>query len=242
MRIGIFSDVHANWEALSACLKDFEREGLNRLFFIGDAVGYGADPNLTVKKVNEICDVKLLGNHDAAALDRLSLEYFNDFAQQAIMYNRQMLTEENIAILNDFDITSEWQNLTLVHATPCDPDSWGYVMSLFDAKESFQCFHTQVCLIGHTHRPVIIENTGTDELKIHKPTRMVLNPDNRYLINVGSVGQPRDGNPDACYLIYDHDQNEIRFKRVEYDINTAQNKMKQANIPEFLVNRLSNGK
>jgi len=242
MRIGIFSDVHANWEALSACLKDFEQEGLNKLFFIGDVVGYGADPNLTVQKVSDICDIKLLGNHDAAVIDILSLEYFNDFAQEAIGYTQGILTKENKIILKSFEIAAEWQDLTLVHSTPVEPESWGYIMSLYEAEESFSYFTTRICMIGHTHRPVIIEKDKNNHLTIHKPTSLQIDPNSRYIINVGSVGQPRDGNPEACYLIYDPDNKEIRYKRIKYDINSAQNKMKQAKIPDFLVNRLSTGK
>lgn len=242
MKIGFFSDVHANWEALSACLKDFEGQGLNKLFFLGDAVGYGADPNLVVEKIEEICEIRILGNHDAAVIGILSPEYFNQYAQKSFFHTRKVIAEENFNILKSFDLTAEFDKFFMVHALPRDPQSWGYILTLGDAEENFGSFNTQVCLIGHSHRPVIVEKHGDKRAVQRREETMVLDPDCRYIINVGSVGQPRDGDPRACYMVYDSETDEISYRRVEYDLASAQAKMREANMPGYLVDRLSSGK
>lgn len=242
MRVGFFSDVHGNWEAFSACLKEFETAGLNKLFFIGDAVGYGADPNLVVEKIEEICETKILGNHDAAVIGQLSPEYFNHYAKNSFYFTRDVLTSENLERLKKFSISEIWQDFTMVHALPRDPESWGYISTLREAEENFRYFYTQICLIGHSHRPFIVEKNGENEAVLVTSQCLTINENCRYIINVGSVGQPRDGNPDACYMTYDSDSREVCFKRIKYDIKTAQEKMKQAQMPDYLVERLSVGR
>jgi predicted phosphodiesterase len=242
MRIGFFSDVHANYEALAACLQDFEKEGLNKLFFIGDAVGYGADPNLVVEKISEICEILLLGNHDAAAIGELSPEYFNEYARAAFYYTHKTLNPQNYKTLKQFQINAGWDNFTMVHALPKDPESWGYITSLREAEENFRYFDTQVCLIGHSHRPFVAEKEDNQKAVLRNTESVVLDPNCRYIINVGSVGQPRDGNPNACYVIYNTDNSEIIFRRVKYDIDKAQDKMRNARIPGYLIDRLSVGR
>jgi len=242
MRMGFFSDVHANYEALAACLQDFEREGLSKLFFLGDAVGYGADPNLVVEKISEISEVLLLGNHDAATIGKLSPGYFNQYAKASYHFTHKILKPENLRMIGQFSLTSVWEEFTMVHALPKDPESWDYITNLKEAEENFKYFETQVCLIGHSHRPMVAEKEGDYEAILRKPDCIELNPKCRYIINVGSVGQPRDGNPDACYVIYNTETMKIRFKRVKYNINTAQKKMRKAQIPGYLIDRLSVGR
>jgi len=242
MRVGFFSDVHGNWEALAACLKDFEKAGLNKLFFLGDAVGYGADPDLVVEKVVEICDIRVLGNHDAAVIGQLSPDYFNQYARASFFYTRENMKPENLETLKKFSISETWDKFTLVHALPKNPESWGYISTLREAEENFAHFETQICLIGHSHRPFIVEMNQEDNANLIAAEHIKIDPICRYIINVGSVGQPRDGNPDACYVIYDYENEEFYFKRVPYDIKAAQEKMKKAQIPGYLVERLSLGR
>jgi predicted phosphodiesterase len=242
MRVGFFSDVHGNWEALAACLKDFESSGLNKLFFLGDAVGYGADPDLVVEKVVEICDLKVLGNHDAAVIGLLSPDYFNQYARSSFFFTRETMKPENLQKLKEFPITETWDKFTLVHALPKDPESWGYISTLREAEENFSYFQTQICLIGHSHRPFIVEKKEGESAVLLTTEHITIDPNCRYIINVGSVGQPRDGIPDACYVTYDDDSGEIYFKRLKYDIKAAQEKMKKAQIPGYLVERLSVGR
>ncbi|HEQ97955.1 MAG TPA: metallophosphoesterase [candidate division Zixibacteria bacterium] len=242
MRVGFFSDVHGNWEALAACLKDFETAGLNKLFFLGDAVGYGADPDRVVEKVVEISDLKILGNHDAAVIGQLSPDYFNEYARASFFFTRETMKPENLQKLREFSISETWSGFTLVHALPKDPESWGYISTLQEAQENFAYFQTQICLIGHSHRPFIVEQKDGENAHLITAEYTKIEPNCRYIINVGSVGQPRDGNPDACYVTYDEESKEIYFKRIKYDIKTAQEKMKQAQIPGYLVERLSLGR
>jgi predicted phosphodiesterase len=242
MRIGFLSDVHGNWEALSACLRDSETEGLSKLFFLGDAVGYGADPNLVVEKISEICEVSILGNHDAAAIGQLSPEYFNEYARASHYYTVDTLTKTNLSILKKSVLTAGWERFTMVHALPKDPESWGYVLTLREADENFEHFDSQVCLIGHSHRPFIVEKCGDKYSNLLPATSLVLEKECRYIINVGSVGQPRDGNPNACYLIFDNDTGKVTFKRLKYDIESAQRKMRESQIPKYLVDRLKAGR
>lgn len=242
MRVGFFSDVHANWEALSACLKDFETSGLNKLFFIGDAVGYGADPNIVVEKIAEICEIKILGNHDAAIIGQLSPEYFNHYAKNSFYFTRDTITPENTETLKKIPISEVWQDFTMVHALPADPESWGYISTLREAEENFKYFDTQICIIGHSHRPFIVEKRANNEAALIASQSLTIDENCRYIINVGSVGQPRDGIPDACYLYYDSDTHEVCLRRIRYDIKMAQEKMKMAQMPDYLVERLSVGR
>lgn len=242
MRVGFFSDVHGNWEALSACLQDFEKEGLSKLFFLGDAVGYGADPNKVVEKIADICEIIILGNHDAAAIGQLSPEYFNQYARASHYYTQKVLTEKNLAVLENARILSVWDDFTLVHALPRSPESWGYISTLHEAEDNFNYFESGVCLIGHSHRPFIVQKATDQKAELCDDETVVLQPDCRYIINVGSVGQPRDGNPDACYVVFDTDEKRFNFKRIKYNITKAQKKMRKAAIPGYLIDRLKVGR
>jgi len=242
MRIGFFSDVHGNWEALSACLQDFEKEGLSKLFFLGDAVGYGADPNKVVEKIAAISEIIILGNHDAAAIGQLSPEYFNQYARASHYYTQKVLTDSNLAILEKAKILSVWDDFTMVHALPRSPESWGYISTLHEAEDNFNYFESKVCLIGHSHRPFIVKKSNDQKAELYNSESIVLEPDCRYIINVGSVGQPRDGNPDACYMVYDTVAKRFKFKRVKYNISKAQKKMRKAAIPGYLIDRLKVGR
>ena len=242
MRVGFFSDVHGNWEALSACLQDFEKEGLSKLLFLGDAVGYGADPNKVVEKIADICEIIILGNHDAAAIGQLSPEYFNQYARASHYYTQKVLTEKNLAVLENAKILSVWDEFTLVHALPRSPESWGYISTLHEAEDNFNYFENNVCLIGHSHRPYIVQQARDQKAELCSEETVVLQPEYRYIINVGSVGQPRDGNPDACYVVFDTVEKRFSFKRIKYNITKAQKKMRKAAIPGYLIDRLKVGR
>lgn len=242
MRVGFFSDVHGNWEALSACLQDFEKEGLSKLFFLGDAVGYGADPNQVVEKITELCEISILGNHDAAAIGQLSPHYFNQYARASFYYTQKVLTSDNLAILEKAKIISTWDDFTFVHALPRSPESWGYISTLREAEDNFKYFDNQVCLIGHSHRNFVVSKKGNSKAELIDTESITLEENCRYIINVGSVGQPRDGNPKACYAVYNTADKKLTFKRIKYDIKTAQEKMIKAAIPGYLVNRLKVGR
>jgi diadenosine tetraphosphatase ApaH/serine/threonine PP2A family protein phosphatase len=242
VRLGFFSDVHANLEALNAVLKDFSRQNVERSFFLGDAVGYGADPNPCVKKICEATKVRLLGNHDYAALGQIETSQFNQYARLSIEWTKEVLTAESIQLLSGFTVQEETDNFHLVHATPKNPLEWEYLLDLDDAEENFNYFSKQVCLIGHSHKPLIVRKHKEEHAALFPENAVVLEPDSRYIINIGSVGQPRDGNPKACYLLYDTDSREARLVRVAYDVAAAQKKMKALDLPEYLIERISAGR
>jgi predicted phosphodiesterase len=242
MRIGFFSDVHSNLEALEACLDDFKREKLSRLFFLGDVVGYGPDPNRCVELVEKRSEIKLLGNHDAAAIGLLSIDFFNQYAQQSMGYTSQVLTEKNLKRLNMYQMEASYDRFKMVHACPKNPSSWGYIFDLEEAEENFKYFEQQVCLIGHSHRPVIIKKYRTNRCEEAAHDFVKLDDDCRYIINIGSVGQPRDGDPRSSYLIYDSESQIVHIKRVEYEFEITQEKMRKVELPRFLVERIAVGK
>lgn len=242
MKIGLIADVHANLEALEACLADFKREDLKRVFFLGDAVGYGPDPNKCVELIDKKAGIKLLGNHDAAAVGLLSTSFFNQYAQISMDYTCEALTDKNLARLRKFVMEATFGDMRMLHSTPKDPSSWGYVLDIEDAEESFKYFEQQVCVIGHSHRPMIVRKYKTNRCELVEHDFVHIDDDYRYIINVGSAGQPRDGDPRACYMIWDDETSIISMKRVEYDYTKTQEKMMKVKLPRFLIDRIAAGK
>lgn len=242
MKLAFFSDVHANLEALNAVFEDFVRQKVERSFFLGDAVGYGADPNACVKAICEATPMRLLGNHDYAALGQIETSQFNQYARLSIEWTKEVLSAESIQLLSGFRVQEELEDFHLVHATPKDPLDWEYLLDLDDAEENFDYFSKPVCLIGHSHKPLIVRKCREEHAALFPENAVVLEPDWRYIINIGSVGQPRDGNPKACYLLFDTESREARLVRVAYDVGAAQKKMKALNLPEYLIERISAGR
>jgi diadenosine tetraphosphatase ApaH/serine/threonine PP2A family protein phosphatase len=242
MRHGFFSDVHSNLEALKAVIEDFEKERLQKIFFLGDAVGYGPDPNECVVLVQKIATKPLMGNHDYAALDMMETSWFNQYAKEAIEWTKDRLDERNFQILSDYVMDNRFDIFHMVHSTPKDPTSWDYIFDLDEAEENFGFFRTQVCLVGHSHRPFIIKKYDGKQCFLHDDTSVKIEEGFKYLVNIGAVGQPRDGDNRACYLIYDDEERIAQLKRVSYDIKKTQKKMRKAKLPQFLIERLYYGR
>lgn len=244
MRFAFISDIHANLEALEAVLTDIKGQRIDEVICLGDIVGYGANPNECIELVKKYCPETLLGNHDAAAVDLLSTQHFNIHAKIAIEWTEQNLKKENRSYLSALQLKSTKDSLTLVHATPYEPNMWYYITSLEEAAFNFQFFDTQICLVGHTHIPIIIILDKDKELYVHQDTHVKMGEleGARYLINVGSVGQPRDRNPKSCYGILDTAKKEFFYRRVSYNIDKAQSKMKKIKMPDFLITRLEEGR
>jgi len=242
MKIGFFSDVHANLEALETCLADFKKEKLKKLFFLGDVVGYGPDPNKCVELVDKKADIKLLGNHDAAAVGLLNTDYFNQYAQISIDHTIRILSEKNLKRIKMFHIEATFDVFKMVHSQPKDPTSWGYILDIEDAEENFKYFEQQVCIIGHTHQPAIIKKYKNNRCEMVAHDFVRLDNDYRYIINIGSIGQPRDSDPRASYGIYDDESGIFSIKRIEYDYEKTQEKMKKVSLPRFLIDRIAMGK
>ncbi|MBM3335318.1 metallophosphoesterase family protein [Candidatus Sumerlaeota bacterium] len=240
-RIGVFSDIHGNLQALEAVLEILEdQERVDRYYCCGDIVGYGGNPNECVELIRaKNCPV-VVGNHDHAALGLADVSYFNDVARTAIKWTGEVLTPENREFLRSLPMTITEDEILIVHSSPMDPEAWNYILTLGDARLNFEHFEHQICFVGHSHQPFIIEYC-VGKLNCVVQSSVPVADECRYLINVGSVGQPRDGNPDACYAIYDRGQRLIEIKRTAYDLPAAQEAIRAQSLPAQLAERLHCG-
>lgn len=240
MRYGIFSDVHSNLEALEAVFKAVEKEGVDQLLCAGDLIGYGADPSGCLALLKEHGVHSVCGNHDAAVTGRLELDWFNPQARAAVEWTSMQISPTDRSALEDLQFV--WQNgdLALVHGCLHEPEQFHYVLNLSDAQESFRLQETPAVFIGHTHSPGIFIQEGTD-FSFQRTSEWRLDSHCRYLVNVGSVGQPRDGDPRACYCVYDTETRALQLKRVSYPIEQTQAKIRGTGLPEFLADRLAYG-
>ena len=241
MKYGLISDIHGNLEALSAVLGDLKKREVDSIHCLGDVVGYGADPAACLKLVVEHCDTKLLGNHEYAALGLQSCENFNDAAKASTEWTQQTLDDDSIAVMTDFALDRPMDDMYLVHASPFEPSRWHYILSATDAVSGFEFLKQNIGFFGHSHIPAILREKPNGLPSFQTGHDFTADPEGRYLVNVGSVGQPRDNDPRAGYVIFESDGLDIEFHRVEYDIEAAQRKMKEAKLPSTLISRLSAG-
>lgn len=240
MKYAIFGDIHANLEAFEAVMADAATQGVTHYVCIGDVVGYNANPHECVKKLQDLGCPVVKGNHDEEASADTEIVGLNPLAHAALEWTRRNLDADDKKWLRELRMVRQVRDFTIVHATLDTPTSWAYVMNKFDAMASFSYQFTQVCFFGHTHTPrvyvkgmsVTIENTET----------LRIEPGRKYFINVGSVGQPRDGDWRSAYAVYDHDNQEVSIRRIPYDLQTAQRKIREAGLPEPLAERLALGK
>jgi predicted phosphodiesterase len=239
-RIAIFSDPHANVEALEAVLEDARQQNCTRFVCLGDVVGYNASPRECIERVRKMGCPIVKGNHDEQASINASSRDFNELAEYAIQWTRDNLTEEDKEWLRSLPLQRQVCDFTIVHATLDRPAQWGYVFNNLDAAASFAYQHTSVCFFGHTHVPMAfirdenIKRVCVDQLRIESGKK--------YFINVGSVGQPRDSDWRAAYCIYDVENNVVEQRRIEYDLATAQRKISKAGLPRLLAERLAIGR
>ena len=240
MRYAVISDVHGNLEALRAVLDDIRTKNTDGIIFLGDAVGYGPNPNECVELLKESCRVLLAGNHDRAAIGLTEIEYFNEYAKAAVLWTRKVLTDRNRKLLESLPVTGRMkkENMLFVHSTPKEPEEWHYLLTLWDAEINFHYFSERICVLGHSHLPFVIERLPSGEMVTYKD-KAELRENQRYLINAGSVGQPRDRDPRACYLLKDGQRAE--FIRVGYPVEETQRKMRDAGLPLPLIERLARG-
>ncbi len=240
MRFAIFGDIHANLEALQAVLNDAAEHDVTHYVCLGDIVGYNANPHECVELVRNMECPVVKGNHDEMASLEDDLTGFNPLAEEAINWTREQLTPEDKEWLRDLKMVRQIRDFTIVHATLDTPHKWGYVFNQLDAAASFNYQHTQVCFYGHTHAPrAYIRDTSVKTVVLDK---MQIEPGKKYFINVGSVGQPRDGDWHAAYCLYFPDRQLVELRRIEYDIWTAQDKIVDAGLPQRLADRLALGK
>jgi predicted phosphodiesterase len=240
MRFAIFSDIHANLEAFEAVLADAHQRKCTHFICLGDVVGYNANPNECMKRVRELDCPTVKGNHDEQASISTSSTGFNELAERAIKWTRGQLTEKDKQWLRDLPFQKKVRDFTIVHATLDTPAQWGYVFNNFDAAASFTYQHTTVCFFGHTHVPMVFIRDEGVRREIVDHVR--IEPAKKYFINVGSVGQPRDGNWRAAYCVYDVENKLVQQLRVKYDLAAAQKKVIEAGLPRMLAERLALGR
>lgn len=225
MKLAIISDIHGNLQALESVMKSIENKKVDQVVCLGDIVGYGANPEECVELIRSSGFPTVLGNHDEAATEKGIPEYFNHWALEAILWSRDRLSKNSKTFLHNLPFKMEFGDICLTHASPRKPELWTYLITHGQALPEFQYFSQSVCFIGHSHFPVVFtESEGS-----------------RRIINVGSVGQPRDHDPRSCYGIYDDKSLNFEWVRVEYDIKCAASAIVNAGLPKFLANRLMSG-
>ncbi len=244
MRYAILADVHSNLEALTAVLADIERcGGVDEFLVLGDSIGYGPDPHACISSIRELPGLVIAGNHDLAAVKPGYTGFnFNPDAATAVNWTAGKLEKDDIDFLRVLPLTLAVVDFTIAHGSPRQPES-EYVMSIPAAQQNFDLLKTPHALVGHTHLPAVFkQEEGGHMLNIpFKPDSDLTMDQGRFIINPGSVGQPRDGDPRASYAIYDSEAVVIRLRRVEYDIGAIQRKMVTRNLPLRLVSRLEKG-
>ena len=261
MRYALISDIHGNLEALDVVMTQIDKMNQNddtkidEILCLGDVVGYGPDPDECVEIIKSRSSVCLFGNHDEAGLGDIDLDHFNKVARDAIEWtihnindvSKTFLKESKGKYIHEFGSVDNDGLIPymIVHASPNTPEQWNYILSMEDAATSFDAFSSQVCFVGHSHTPWVIEMNPDGEIYTLQENPSTIKKAHRYLINVGSVGQPRDHNSAAAFGILkideDHDKKEYTLIRLKYNINRTQEKIRERGLPDFLADRLAKG-
>jgi len=241
-QIAVLGDIHANLEALEAVLADIRSQGVLKIACTGDIVGYGADPFRCVEIIRDLNCPVVQGNHDLFAANEASLDEFNDSARHAMGWTRKQLSSEAKQWLLDLPLEFNESGLKFVHSSCHEPEEWHYVLKASQAESSFAVQEFSISFFGHTHVPVAFFKEGDQPAQGSVYKKVKLDPSKKWMINPGSVGQPRDRDPRASYAIYDPSKALVFVRRVEYDIVTAQRKIKNAGRPLRNADRLMLGK
>lgn len=242
MRYALISDIHGNLEAFEAVLSAISQERVDKYLCIGDVVSYGADPKEAIRLVQFLKPEALVaGNHEWGLADLLDLEYFNEDARKALLWTKGILNHSELDYLASFGLVYEAEGFTLVHGSLEAPAEFYYIHNSVEAHAASMLSKTPLCFVGHSHVPAIFYSDGS-RMDDAKSCRIKIAPGKRYVINIGSIGQPRDGDPRASYAIYDTDEFTVEIKRVAYDIDSAREKILKADLPSSLANRLLLGR
>jgi len=236
MRIAIIADIHGNLEALQEALKIIETRQVDRVVCLGDIVGYGASPNECTARVREVTQYVLLGNHDQASVDLAGAENFNPYAYASARWTTNHVSAEQKEFIRQLPFTLELEGLFFVHASPYEPEQWHYILSSADARDNFDHFAQDICFVGHSHVPGIFRPHGSA-----KPSESIRKGE-KYIINVGSVGQPRDGDWRLSFGIFDTEAWQYENIRAEYDVEIASEKILKAGLPRMLGERILVGR
>ncbi len=245
MKIGFISDIHGNFEALEVAMSNLQEQNVDKIVCVGDIVGYGAEPGKCIDVVEKNADTIIAGNHDWASVGKTDITYFNRFGREAILWTSEVLLPHHRSFLAELKLSYYDSNWCAVHSTPHEPARWRYIFSSADAIEQFGYFDNKICFIGHSHIPGVFTDKG-DYIQISVPfnereTLVKILADRRYIINIGSVGQPRDSDARGSIAVYDTDAEVVKFIRFFYPVPDTQKKIIAAGLPTFLAERLEQG-
>jgi diadenosine tetraphosphatase ApaH/serine/threonine PP2A family protein phosphatase len=242
VKLFVCSDAHGNVRALDAVLAAYMEYSPCRMLFLGDAVGYGAHPGECLDRLLALPHSNLvMGNHEQAVLDLSQKESFNSDAIAAIEWTvKELKGKYNDPLVRKFDLTVECGEFFAAHGSPIQPEEFHYIFSVLDAEKVFQRFDFSLCFVGHTHLPLVYTHIGGPK-SLEPGEPFALDPSDRYIINPGSVGQPRDGDNRASFLIFDPDERTVTLHRCEYDIGAAAKDIIEAGLPERFAERLFTG-
>ena len=238
MKYAIISDVHANLEAVETCFREIESIKPDRVICLGDLVDYCAQPVEVIDIIKKNCDIVILGNHDESQFRHSMIKRYTENARMSSIHTRSVIAEEHIEYFRTLPHSHSENDILFVHASPHEPPYYRYLLDEETASENFGSFTEKLCFIGHSHRPLIFEKSQDTITQVNKTK---LDPECRYIINVGSVGQPRDGNPKLSFGVFDTGSFEYENIRLEYDIASASEKIMREKLPAHLAKRLFEG-
>ncbi|MEN3013899.1 MAG: metallophosphoesterase family protein [Endomicrobiia bacterium] len=243
MMIAIISDIHSNYEALSVVIEDIKNYKVEEIICCGDITGYGPNPEECIETIKNKNIISIAGNHDFAIIGKTELSWFNENAKQAILINKTLITKNNLEYLKSLPEYLIKDELLFVHGSPLNP-TYEYLLDTVSLEANIKNMKQKICFCGHTHIPLIYSSTAKDKRKIYYPKDnflFKLEKHKKYIVNVGSVGQPRDLDNRACYVIFDTKNYTLQFKRLKYNFQITQQKMLQLQLPEFLITRIEFG-
>ncbi len=239
MKILVLSDIHANLDALERVIEEAGRLGPAMLVCLGDVVGYGANPRECIRMIDSHADVKICGNHDLAAAGVQDYANFNSVASISIEWTSHALEAGDIALLKGYEPTRSMEDCLFTHASPVDPLGWEYIYTMSRARYVMDHVAERIVFVGHTHIPGVISFDADGAGRVEHDRVVRLEPDRRYLVNSGSVGQPRDGIDAASFSMLDLDENTLSMHRTSYDVVRAQSRIRAEGLPEVLAGRLT---
>jgi len=240
MRYGIFSDVHGNLEAFKAACDYLDKERIDEFIFNGDIIGYGANPRECLELLGKIDPIIVAGNHDWATIDKFSLANFNPQAKDALLWTKEELREENLSFLNSFRLKYTGDDFICVHGSLNDPAKFNYIIYSYEASLNFSLFNKRILFVGHSHRAEAF-SIKDEKISYIKSKEIKIDSKTKYIINVGSIGQPRDQDPRLSLCIYDSNEGLVKFVRLEYNIKKAADKILKKGLPPLLAMRLFEG-
>ena len=246
MRYAFFGDIHSNIQALETVVADIREQAPDVVICTGDIVGYGANPVECMQLVRDMGCVVIAGNHDHAVIDTLNIDTFNLYAKEAALWAREQISDDDKSFLRQNPFVVHFEDFVVTHGSLYQPEIFNYIQTIFDAEMAFESLDKSVAFYGHTHVPITFYNTEPMSYSLGVPTdagtNTILDPKVKSLCNVGSVGQPRDENPDAAWGLYDDKECTVEIRRVKYDIESAQKAISDAGLPETGALRLALGK